>query len=197
MTFPGHAYGAEGPEAIAAISAQEHDAVAATVAALAARGIDVPVRSIGSTPTAVFPDPRPLATELRAGNYVYNDMTQVRLGTAAAEDCALTVLGTVTSRPAPGRVILDCGSKALAAERMNAASGTFGAVVGHPELRVERLFEEHAILESDAPVDVPVGARLRVIPNHACTAANLHDEMLVVDDGTVEDRWTLDARGWA
>jgi D-serine deaminase-like pyridoxal phosphate-dependent protein len=123
-------------------------------------------------------------------------MTQVALGVASLDECALSVLGTVMSRPSPTRVILDCGSKALAAERMSDLTKTFGAVVGHPHLRVDRLFEEHAIIESDRPVAVELGSRLRVIPNHACTAANLHAHMLVTSDGAVVDEWLLDARGW-
>ena len=79
---------------------------------------------------------------------------------------------------------------------MSVLTATFGHVVGHPEFRVERLFEEHAIIEADSPVGIDVGERLRVIPNHACTAANLHATMLVVADGEVVDEWVLDARGW-
>lgn len=196
LTFPGHAYAAADLHGVAAVARQEREAVADTARALAAENLDVPVISCGSTPTARFMGDQPLATEQRPGNYVFNDMTQVRLGVASMDDCALSVLGTVVSRPSPTRVILDSGSKALAAERMSSLTTTFGHVLGHPELRVERLFEEHAILESDTRVNIPVGGRLQVVPNHACTAANLHREMLVVDDGQVIDVWALDARGW-
>ena len=40
------------------------------------------------------------------------------------------------------------------------------------------------------------GARLRVIPNHACATANLHTHMLVVEGEEVADVWSVDARGW-
>jgi D-serine deaminase-like pyridoxal phosphate-dependent protein len=69
-------------------------------------------------------------------------------------------------------------------------------VAGHPELAVERLFEEHAIVTAEEPTDIPLGARLRVIPNHACTTANLHTRMLVVEGEEVADIWGVDARGW-
>ena len=39
-------------------------------------------------------------TELRPGNYVYFDRTQVALGAASLDDCALTVLATVVSKHA-------------------------------------------------------------------------------------------------
>ena len=52
-------------------------------------------------------------TEIRPGNYAYYDRMQVGLGAAAWNDCALTVLARVVSRPAPDRMILDSGSKTL------------------------------------------------------------------------------------
>src|SRR5439155_26839724 len=69
--------------------------------------------SVGATPTARFSVKQPGITELRPGNYVYFDRTQVGLGAASWDDCALTVLARVVSRPAPDRVILDSGSKTL------------------------------------------------------------------------------------
>src|SRR5207302_1498355 len=135
-------------------------------------------------------------TEIRPGNYVFYDATQVALGVVGLERCALSVLATVTSRPAPDRLILDCGSKALAAERMTGLTRGFGAVEDHPELRVERLYEEQAIVYTDEPSDIPIGARVRVVPNHACAAANLHSRMLVVDEGTVVDAWPVATREW-
>src|SRR5205085_7892007 len=128
---------------------------------------------------------------IRPGNYAFYDATQVLLGIAALEQCAVSVLGTVVARPDPRRVILDCGSKALAAERLSPRSVTFGLVPGHPGLRVERLYEEHAILTSDEPVTVPLGSRLRVVPNHSCATANLHSRMLVTEGSEVVDVWSV------
>ncbi len=102
----------------------------------------------------------------------------------------------MTSRPAPDRLILDSGSKALAAERLTTLTPGFGTVDGHPELGVARLYEEQAIVHADEPSDIPVGARVRVVPNHACAAANLHSQMLVVEEGVVVDVWPVATREW-
>jgi D-serine deaminase-like pyridoxal phosphate-dependent protein len=40
-----------------------------------------------------------------------------------------------------------------------------------------------------------VGERVTVIPNHCCTVANLHDELLGVRGGAVERTWRVRARG--
>src|ERR671931_232575 len=56
-------------------------------------------------------------TELRPGNYVYFDRTQVALGAATFDDCALTVLAMVVSKPAKDRIVLDSGSKTLTSDQ--------------------------------------------------------------------------------
>ena len=95
-------------------------------------------------------------TELRPGNYAYYDRTQVALGAATWEDCALTVLARVVSRPAHDRVILDSGSKTLTNDLARGFINTpgYGAVlrdirVADPDtsLLIERLSEEHATVK--------------------------------------------------
>jgi D-serine deaminase-like pyridoxal phosphate-dependent protein len=196
LTFGGHAYGASTPEGIADAARDEHEAITQTVAALAERGIEAPVRSVGSTPTSHAMRSGEGITEIRPGNYVFYDATQVALGVVPLERCALSVLATVTSRPAPDRLILDSGSKALAAERLSTLTPGLGTIEGHPELSVDRLYEEQAIVHSAGPCDIPVGARLRVVPNHACAAANLHSQMIVVDHDAVVDVWPVATREW-
>jgi len=196
MTFGGHAYGAADSAGIAAAANDEKDALRDTADALEQKGIEVRARSAGTTPTSnELTDAGPI-TELRPGNYVFNDATQVTLGVADERQCALSVLATVVARPDPHRLILDCGSKALAAERLSPRSTTFGFVVDHPELTVERLFEEHAVVTSAEPTEIALGERLRVVPNHSCATTNLHTRMLVVEGGEIADAWAVDARGW-
>jgi D-serine deaminase-like pyridoxal phosphate-dependent protein len=197
LTFGGHAYGATSRDAIVAAARDEREAIVETASALADRGIEVAARSVGSTPTTHVMESAAGITEIRPGNYVFYDATQVALGVVGLERCALSVLATVTSRPAPDRLILDSGSKALAAERLTTLTPGFGVVENHPELTVERLYEEQAIVHSDGPCEIPVGARVRVLPNHACAAANLHSRMLVVEGGTVVEEWPVETREWS
>ena len=196
LAFGGHAYAATGPDGIAAAARDEHEAIIETVGGLLDRGVEVPVRSVGCTPTSHAMKTGEGITEIRPGNYVFYDATQVALGIVPPERCALSVLATVISRPASDRLILDSGSKALAAERLSTLTPGFGLIEDHPELRVERLYEEQAIVCSEAPCDIQVGARLRVVPNHACPAANLHSRMFVVDEGSVVDVWSVAIREW-
>jgi D-serine deaminase-like pyridoxal phosphate-dependent protein len=195
MTFGGFAYGARDDAELDGAAAAEREALASSARALSERGIECPRRSAGTTPTAHRVAPGAGIDELRPGNYVFYDATGVALGLVGPERCALSVLATVVGRPDPRRVILDAGSKALAAERLTERAYGFGFVADHPELRVERLYEQHAIVSAERPSDLPVGARVQVVPNHACATANLHRRAIVVDQGDVVDAWSIGAAG--
>jgi D-serine deaminase-like pyridoxal phosphate-dependent protein len=196
MTFAGHAYGARSHDELREIAASERSAVRETAEAFAALGVEARARSVGTTPTShqlVTPEG---VTEIRPGNYVFYDATQVALQLVSENRCALSVIATVVARPDPRRLILDCGSKALAAERLTERTSGFGLVPGRPELVVERLFEEHAIVVAAEPLSDRIGERLRVVPNHSCASANLHDRLVVVDGVEIVDEWPVEARGW-
>lgn len=196
LTFAGYAYGAQNAEELRAIAAVERTAVRETAKELAALGVEAPAQSVGTTPTAHQLEAAEGVTEIRPGNYVFYDATQVALELVPNAACALSVLATVVARPDPRRLILDCGSKALAAERLTTRTPGLGLVVDHDELTVDRLFEEHAIVEASEPSTIPIGARLQVIPNHSCATANLHERMLVTEGDEVVDEWQIAARGW-
>lgn len=196
LAFAGHVYSAGSVEEIIKSARDEGKAVRHTAEALARRGIEVATLSVGTTPTAHYLEHEGPVSEARPGNYVFYDATQVALGIASEADCALSVLATVVARPHPQRLILDAGSKAIAAERMSTRTSGFGLVRAHPDYVVERLYEEHAIVTVPNSAATAVGERVELIPNHACTCVNLHDEMYLVRDGEILDTWPVDARGW-
>src|SRR5205814_2656721 len=130
LSHAGHAYHAASEQELCDVARREADILTGLRADAAASGIDLDEISVGATPTLRFSAALRGLTELRPGNYVYFDRTQVALGAASLDDCALTVLATVVSKPAAGRIILDCGSKTLTndqARGITAAAG-FGAV---------------------------------------------------------------------
>jgi D-serine deaminase-like pyridoxal phosphate-dependent protein len=151
-------------------------------------GVPVEEVSAGATPPARFSVQQAGFTEYRPGNYVYLDRTQVALGAGTFDDCALTVLATVVSKPAANRIILDSGSKTLTndgARGFSPAPG-YGVVVNEPNLLIERLSEEHATVQVDGTTRLEPGDRVRIIPNHSCVVSNLVDSAWLVDGETVE-----------
>jgi len=154
------------------------------VALLEQAGITVPVISSGNTPD-MWETSSSIVTERRPGTYVYFDRFQVQQGAATWDDCALTVLTTVVSRPTPTRVVVDAGSKALTSDLLGLEG--HGLVAG-TDFVLRALSEEHGVIEMAQPSDRPrIGERLRIIPNHACVVSNLFDEVnFVASDGSAE-----------
>ena len=202
LSHAGHGYDAtseKGAEAVAVAEAQVLRDLAA------ASGVACAEISVGATPTARFSLQQEGLTELRPGNYAYYDRTQVALGAATWDDCALTVLARVVSRPAPDRVILDSGSKTLTNDGARGFINTagYGAVLrdisgAEPDtsLLVERLSEEHATVRVlHGETGLKTGALARIIPNHACTVSNLVDQVWLVDGDQVVERLPVAARG--
>lgn len=198
MTHAGHVYAAREAGEVARIGSAEGELMVQTAEMLRKAGLPCRVVSVGSTPTARHAGLVPGVTEIRPGNYVFYDAVQVALGVAQEGQCALSIMATVTSRPAPDRAVIDAGSKVLALDRGAHGAGTvrgFGLVKGYPDYIIERLSEEHGILSVPPGADLHIGQRLEIIPNHACSVINLFDAVAVVRDEEVIDVWRVDARG--
>lgn len=171
--------------------------------------------SIGSTPTFWHLEVsdhgsgagEPRLTEIRPGNYVFHDLTQVALGAAGLEDCALSVLVTVVSRRERDgalHLLVDAGKKTLTSDQRVGQTG-FGrvyasAVAGDvpelvPEVELCALSEEHGWLRAPREVAWQVGDRLRVAPNHSCVVASTQDRLVEVDGPDLRGTVSVDARG--
>lgn len=170
------------------------DKLRQAAAGLAERGVEAGVLSVGSTAGAPIMAREPGIGELRAGVYVFNDCGQMGRG-ATAEECALTVLATVVSRPDERTAILDAGTKALSGDRAPEGS-RHGRVLEDASVLFDWANEEHGHLDlSNAALRPKVGDKLRVVPYHACTATNMHDALYGVRGERVEQVWTIAARG--
>lgn len=194
MTHEGHA-GASTPDEIERTALAAGRALVETAEAIRAAGIPIRAVSVGSTPSSPYTPTVAGVTEMRPGTYVFNDNTAFRHGRMGPDRCAARIAATVVSRPAPDRAIIDAGSKALAFDPSPSRPG-YGYIVGHPDAVIARISEEHGVVVlPEGEEGFAVGDRHEVIPNHVCPAINLTDELLVVRDGRVIDRWRVAARG--
>jgi D-serine deaminase-like pyridoxal phosphate-dependent protein len=203
LSHAGHGYTARSEDELRGIAAREAWILEELTSRAEAAGIAIEERSVGATPTFRFSLQQPALTELRPGNYVYYDRTQLGLAAATLADCALTVLATVVSRPAADRLVLDCGSKTLTADVARA----FDAVTGYgavltadrsaidSSLIIERLSEEHATVRTLGTTALEPGDRVTVLPNHSCVVSNLVDEIRLVEGDEVVDTLDVAARG--
>ncbi len=181
MTYPTANRGAE-------VAGWMQEAVRACEAA----GLTVDMVSTGGSPDMWEAAPLGLPTDYRIGTYVYNDRSLVERGVCGWGDCALTVLVTVISVPAPDRAIIDAGSKVLTSDLLGLSG--YGHVLGRPDIAIVTLSEEHGTLRAET-IGLRVGQRLRIVPNHACVVANMLDQVQLVRGAHYEGPTEVIARG--
>lgn len=143
MTHEGHANSAP-PDEIERIAVAAGEAMVATAEDIRRHGMALPTVSVGSTPAAFYTPTVKGVTEMRPGTYVFNDASAFRYGRFGVDDCAARFVATVVSRPAPDRAVLDTGSKSLAMDPGKAHPG-HGYIVGHPDVTIVKLSEEHGV----------------------------------------------------
>ncbi len=207
MTHCGASYACRGEAELAAMAEQERARCVAAAQVLRAAGHACPEVSVGSTPTATFARHLEGVTELRAGVYAFHDLVMRGLGVCATDDIALSVLTTVIGHQRDkGWVLVDAGWMAMSRDRGQDDCG-YGVVCSEageplPGLLMTGANQEHGIVSrADGTADatlaerLPVGTRLRVLPNHACATAAQFDSYAVLADGAVADTWSR-FNGW-
>lgn len=164
------------------------------IAALESNGIKAKTISNGGSPEFYAAATVTNATEHRPGTYIYSDRMQVALGHGTLDDCALTVLATVVSRPTADRAVIDAGSKALAADL--APVPGHGHIVEYPDAVIATLSEEHGVVDlSKCAAKPEIGDKLRIIPNHVCVVSNLFDVVNLTEGEMVSETLPVAARG--
>ncbi|MFF7133222.1 DSD1 family PLP-dependent enzyme [Streptomyces sp. NPDC008196] len=193
LTHAGESYFDRTAEERRAAAVNERDTAVGAAERLRAAGLPVATVSVGSTPTAHAAEDLTGVTELRAGNYVFFDLVMAGLGVCGVDDLALSVVVTVIGhRPEYGWIITDGGWMAMSRDRGTAAQAQdqgYGLVAdldGNPVpgLVMTAASQEHGTLtvrDGAALPELPIGTRLRVLPNHACATAAQHHGYHVVD----------------
>ncbi|MDN4523040.1 alanine racemase [Fictibacillus fluitans] len=157
------------------------------------RAADIPITdvSVGSTSTYASAAEVKGITEIRPGTYVFYDRMQEKYHCCSQEECAAAIHVTVVSKPSNSLLIVDGGSKTFATDVQPGQPPIylkgFGEIIGHPEMLLERLTEEHGMVTVHGETDVQIGDVLQIIPNHICSTVNLHNDVFLQnEDGTLE-----------
>jgi D-serine deaminase-like pyridoxal phosphate-dependent protein len=163
--------------------------LAATADLLRTSAVACDVVSGGGTGTYDISGRAEGITEIQAGSYVLMDTDYAQVGVPFEH--AFAVLGTVISRPVPGRCVADCGHKAATNDHgYPAVRGIDGAIV-------TALNDEHAVIAIPPETRLEVGDRIQLLPSHTDPTVNLHDAFYVLDGERVIDVWPISARGYA
>ena len=211
LTHAGESYSARGGVGLPEAAEGERAAAVAAAEALRRGGHAAPVVSVGSTPTAHFAGNLDGVTEVRAGVFMFFDLVMLGIGVCAVGDIALSVLATVIGqRPEKGWILIDAGWMALSRDRgtqrhpIDQGYGLVCDIDGTPwpNLIVDDASQEHGIIKvrpgsTAALPDLPIGSRVRILPNHACATGAQHEAYRVVESGsrTVSATWPR-MRGW-
>jgi len=156
---------------------------------LQAAGLHVPAVVAGGSPTFPVHAKRP-GVELSPGTPLLWD---AGYGAAFADLdflVAAVLVGRVVSRPAPGKVCLDFGTKAVASEMPQPRI----SLLGMSDYRIVGHNEEHLVIEaSDAcafrPGDVVYG-----VPTHICPTVARYETASVIERGRCTGEWHIAAR---
>ncbi|MFI6978840.1 DSD1 family PLP-dependent enzyme [Embleya sp. NPDC050154] len=193
LAHAGESYFAYTAEERRLAAKNERDTAVAAAERLRAAGMPVATVSVGSTPTAHAAENLDGVTELRAGNYVFFDLVMAGIGICRIEDLALSVVVTVIGhRREYGWIVTDGGWMAMSRDRGTAAQSQdqgYGLVTDLDGNLISGLLmtaasQEHGTLTARDGAhlpDLPVGTRLRILPNHACATAAQHRGYHVVD----------------
>ncbi|MHA2938732.1 alanine racemase [Vibrio sp. RC27] len=207
LTHAGGSYKCKSAEEITAIAHQEIEAVVAAVNILKHSGFSCEIVSVGSTPTAYFAEHFEGVSEVRAGVYHFFDLVMADLGVCQLDDIALSVTTSIIGHnQRKGWLIVDAGWTALSSDAGSSDIQGFGVVVdqlGHiyPDLRVTKLSQEHGIItnihgDAISFSDFPIGSRLSILPNHACSMATMHTHYIVTDHNSTQFEVWPRIQGW-
>ena len=211
LTHAGESYSLHDSDSLAAAAEAERAAAVDAANALRRAGFDCPIVSVGSTPTSHFARDLTGVTEVRAGVFMFFDLVMHGIGVCEIDDLATSVLTTVIgTKPEKEWILVDAGWMAMSRDRgtsNQAIDQGYGMVCDlsgkpYPDLNIDQASQEHGILalragSSATLPNLPIGTRVRILPNHACATGAQHAGYNVIANGSSEivAYWPR-MRGW-
>jgi D-serine deaminase-like pyridoxal phosphate-dependent protein len=157
---------------------------------LVEHGIPEPIIVAGGSPTfsihAKHPD-----RECSPGTNIFWDHGYHLICSEQSFTPAVHILTRIISKPAPGRICLDLGHKAVAAENELAKRIHFP---DHPDWVAVGQSEEHLVIETPNADAYSVGDVFLGIPYHVCPTIALHESLTAIEDDRITGAWKVVAR---
>jgi D-serine deaminase-like pyridoxal phosphate-dependent protein len=154
-------------------------------------GLEVPRVVVGGTPSfPVHTDLDIPGVEFSPGTSVLQDHGYATKYPDLAFTPAALLLTRVISHPAHGRLCLDLGHKAVAAD----PAGPRVRLLEPEDARAVLHSEEHLVIETAQSESLPIGTPLLAIPTHICPTVALHRRVYVIEDGELAGEWDVTAR---
>lgn len=199
LTHAGHSYNARNSDEISRIHYETISRLAALKYQFMADFPEV-IISVGDTPTCSLMDDFSMVDEVRPGNFVFYDLTQIIIGSCSARQAAAAMACPVVAVHA-GRneLLIYGGSIHFSKDTINTRDGktVYGMIVGEAEngwgdviegAYLTKLSQEHGtvqvpreILHTFKPGDI-----IKIIPAHSCTTANLMKEYRTLEGRVIK-----------
>lgn len=157
------------------------------------------ILSVGDTPSCSAMDDFGMADEIRPGNFVFYDLTQVAIGSCSLEQIAVAMACPVVAKhPERREIVVYGGGVHLSKDRLAKNGQTiFGQIVSwsdkgwtFPEQvsPVVSLSQEHGIIKASPELleKTQIGDLLGVLPVHSCMAADLMKRYITTEGEWIE-----------
>lgn len=155
---------------------------------LKAEGHNISIVSCGGSGSYTITSHIPGVTEIQAGGAILGDITYNHWGVETLN--ALFIQASVISRPSPDRAIIDAGFKTMSKDVF------MPELVNHPDVQLVDLDAEHGYLRIKDPQNkLAIGDRLDFIVGYGDSTTFLHDKLIGIRGGSIDQIWTIDARG--
>jgi D-serine deaminase-like pyridoxal phosphate-dependent protein len=188
MGYEGHIVGREEREKREAGAKQAMEGLVSTARLITGDGLPCDIVSAGGTGTYDITGRIDGITEIQAGSYVLMDTAYAKLDIPFER--ALTVLGTVLSRPSAVLCVADCGHKACTEDHGNPE------VKGIDGASVLFLSDEHATITLPPASRLKPGDLIEMWPSHIDPTINLHNVIHAVNEDKSVETWPITARGY-
>lgn len=193
LTHAGQSYEQNSVEAIKQVHRDSISRMKDVQIFLSNTGFDNIGISVGDTPTCSLMNDFSGVTEIRPGNFVLNDLLQVKLGSCSEEDIAIAVACPVISKHSErNELIIYGGGVHLSRDFMMKDGAPYFGLIALPSVSgwtstvenamVTKLSQEHGTVqgERDFIDSINIGDILMIIPIHSCLTTNLYREYLTV-----------------
>lgn len=193
LTHAGHTYNFNTKEHVKALYSDYLSKLTSAKDQLWEAGFETLELSIGDTPSCSVMNDFDGVDEIRPGNFVFYDLTQLKIGVCDEEDISLAVACPVVAKHEErsdvvvygGAVHLSKdfvtdqkGIKYYGAVCRPKSDGTWGPML--PDCYVSSLSQEHGIVHLDEKTfkDINLGDLLVIVPAHSCLTVNLLKKFL-------------------
>jgi len=200
LTHAGHSYSLRNRRDIVHLYIEQVERMKSVKTVLADAGFTGIELSIGDTPCCSVVGRFDGVDEVRPGNFVFYDITQLAIGSCNEDEIAIACACPVVAKHRERwEIIIYGGAVHLSKDVLILSEGTkcygrialpqnsgWGRIL--PNTYVMALSQEHGIIKTDETTfeKVLVGDIVYVIPVHSCLAADLHRRYMTTEGDTIE-----------